>query len=137
MTLNGVSLRSGVGATDASNCDADENMTGLIIKGSTALFVEGNDPGAQDAVGLVNRLRGGNSRSLETKLVALKLQHVARPPALSRRSIGWAYVFLTLTEGDEQRLEPGPFDDELTSIVMAIEAEQRTARAAETTDQTT
>jgi len=137
MTLNGVSLRSGVGATDASNGDADENMTGLIIKGSTALFVEGNDPGAQDAVGLVNRLRGGNSRSLETKLVALKLQHIPRPTGLSRRSLGWAYVFLTLTEGDEQRLEPGPFDAELTSIVMAVEAEQRNARAAETTDQAT
>lgn len=100
-------------------------MTGLIIKGSTALFIEGNDPGAQDAVGLVNRLRGGNSRSLETKLDALKLQHVARPLALSRQSLAWAYVFVTLTEGDEQRLEPGPFDDELTGIVMAIEAEQQ------------
>ena len=99
-------------------------MTGLIIKGSTALFVEGNDPGAQDAVGLVNRLRGGNSRSLETKLDALKLQHIARPLRLSRPSLAWAYVFLALTEGDEQRLEPGPFDDELANIVRMIEAEQ-------------
>src|SRR5258706_7648953 len=105
-------------------------MTGLIIKGSTALFLEGNDPGPQDAVGLVNRLRGGNSRSLETKLDALKLRHVARPLALSRQSIAWAYVFVALTEGDERRLEPGPFDEELTSIVTAIEAERRDSDAS-------
>ncbi|HLH37689.1 MAG TPA: hypothetical protein VKX39_00960 [Bryobacteraceae bacterium] len=104
-------------------------MTGLIVKGSTAFFVEGNDPGAQDALGLVNRLRGGNTRSLETKLTALNLRLAARPAELSRQSLAWAYVFLTLTEGDEQRLEPGPFDDELAGIVMSIETEQQNADA--------
>jgi len=99
-------------------------MTGLIVKGSTALFLSGNDPGAQDAVALVNRVRGGNIRSCETKLDALKLERIPRPTPLSRDSIAWAYVFVALTEGDERRLEPGPFDDELTGIVTAIEAGQ-------------
>jgi hypothetical protein len=99
-------------------------MTGLIVKGSTALFLAGNDPGAQDAVALVNRVRAGNGRSCEVKLAALKLERVARPKPLSHESIAWAYVFLALTEGDERRLEPGPFDDELTSFVTAIEARQ-------------
>ena len=99
-------------------------MTGLIVKGSTALFLSGNDPGAQDAVALVNRVRVGNSRSCETKLNALNLERVARPVPLSRESIAWAYVFVALTDGDERRLEPGPFDEELTSIVTAIEARQ-------------
>lgn len=100
-------------------------MTGLIVKGSTALFLLGNDPGAQDAVALVNRVRVGNGRSCENKLHALKLERVARPVPLLRESIAWAYVFVALTDGDERRLEPGPFDDELTSIVIAIEARQR------------
>ena len=100
-------------------------MTGLIVKGSTALFLEGNDPGPQEAVALVNRLRGGNSRSWATKLDALNLERVARPVPLSRQSIMWAYVFTALTEGDERRLEPGPFDDKLAGIITAVEAEQR------------
>src|SRR5215470_9713814 len=99
-------------------------MTGLIVKGSTALFLAGNDPGAQDAVALVNRVRAGNGRSCENKLAALRLERVARPEPLSSASIAWAYVFLALTEGDERRLEPGPFDDELTSFVTAIEGRQ-------------
>ena len=99
-------------------------MTGLIVKGSTALFLKGNDPGVQDAVSLVNRVRAGNSRSCETKLDALKLEHTARPVPLSRDSLAWAYIFSVLTEGDERRLEPGPFDDELSGIVAAIEAQQ-------------
>jgi len=99
-------------------------MTGLIVKGSTALFLTGNDPGAQDAVGLVNRARAGNRRSCETKLAALELARVARPVPLSRESIAWAYVFVALTEGDERRLEPGPFDDELARLVATIEARQ-------------
>jgi hypothetical protein len=102
-------------------------MTGLIVKGSTALFVSGSDPGAQDAVALVNRVRAGNSRSCETKLDALKLEHTARPVPLSPESIAWAYVFVALTEGDERRLEPGPFDEELTRMVKAIEALQNDA----------
>lgn len=100
-------------------------MIGLIVKGSTALFLEGNDPGPQDAVGLVNRARAGNARSWATKIDALMLDRVARPVPLSRRAIGWAYVFTALTEGDERRLEPGPFDDELASMIAVIEAEQQ------------
>jgi len=99
-------------------------MTGIIVKGSTVLFVAGNDPGAQDAVALVNRVRAGNGRSCENKLAALQLERVARPKPLSGESIAWAYVFVTLTEGDEHRLEPGPFDDELASFVTAIETRQ-------------
>jgi hypothetical protein len=99
-------------------------MTGLIVKGSIAVFLTGNDPGAQEAVALVNRVRAGNGRSCENKLVALQLERVARPKPLSGETIAWAYVFLALTEGDERRLEPGPFDDELTNFVTAIEARQ-------------
>lgn len=97
-------------------------MTGLIVKGSTALFVTGNDPGPQEAVALVNRVRAGNGRSCENKLAALNLARAPRPVPLSRESIAWAYVFVALTEGDERRLEPGPFDEELTGIVTAVEA---------------
>ena len=103
-------------------------MTGLIVKGSTALFLTGNDPGAQDAVALVNRVRAGNGRSCERKLAALQLERVARPKPLSDESIAWAYVFLAATEGDERRLAPGPFDDELTNFVSAIEARQAEGR---------
>ena len=99
-------------------------MTGLIVKGSTALFVTGNDPGAQDAVALVNRVRAGNGRSCDNKLAALQLERVPRPKPLSRETIAWAYVFVALTEGDERRLEPGPFDDELATLVTSIEAGQ-------------
>jgi hypothetical protein len=116
--------RKGDQALRRITCDAEEYMTGLIVKGSTALFLAGNDPGAQDAVALVNRVRGGNSRSCETKLGALKLERVARPVPLSRETIGWAYVFVALTEGDERRLEPGPFDAELTTMITSIEAQQ-------------
>ena len=99
-------------------------MIGLIVKGSFTLFVEGSDPGPEAAVGLVNRVRMGKIRSVETKLSALNLNHAARPRPLARHGLGWAYVFVTLTEGDDHRLEPGPFDDELAGVVAAIEAEQ-------------
>jgi hypothetical protein len=100
-------------------------MTGLIIKGSTAVFVTGNDPGAQNAVGLINRLIAGNGRSWATKLDQLSLERAARPVPLLRESLDWAYVFVALTEGDERRLEPGPFDQELTAIITSVEAGQR------------
>jgi hypothetical protein len=99
-------------------------MTGLIVKGSTVVFVTGNDPGAQNAVALINRLKGGNSRSCATKLYDLNLERAVRPVPLLRESIDWAYVFVALTEGDEQRLEPGPFDRELTSVITSVEADQ-------------
>jgi hypothetical protein len=100
-------------------------MTGLIVKGSTAVFVTGNDPGAQNAVALINRLIAGNSRSWATKLDELNLERAVRPVPLLRESIDWAYVFVALTEGDERRLEPGPFDQELTCIISSVEADQR------------
>ena len=102
-------------------------MIGLIVKGANALFVEGSNPGSEAAVALVNRYRAGNSRSLETKLNALNLSHVGRPRPLPRQALAWAYVFVVLTEGDEHRLEPGPFDVELSTVVAAIEAEQEHA----------
>ena len=98
-------------------------MIGLIVKGATSLFLEGPDPAAAGAVAVINRYKGMNLRSWESKLSQLNLKHVTRPRPLSRDGLGWAYVFVALTEGDERRLEPGPFDAELTSIVAAIEAE--------------
>ncbi len=83
-------------------------MIGLIVKGSTALFMQGADPGSEGAVGLINRYRLGNSRSWEAKLSALNMEHVVRPIPLLRESLAWAYVFLTHTERDDHRLEPGP-----------------------------
>ena len=105
-------------------------MIGLIVKGSAALFVEGSDPGPEAAVALVNRYRAGNSRSLETKLWTLNLRHTVRPRPLPRSALAWAYVFVALTEGDHHRLEPGPFDPELTDVVKAIEADQEPAPEA-------
>jgi hypothetical protein len=100
-------------------------MTGFIVKGAKALFLEGSDPGPVAAVAVVNRYNVVNARSWADKLVALNLERVARPIPLSRKSLAWAYVFVTLTESDSRRLEPGPFDEELADIVAAIEAEER------------
>ena len=61
------------------------------------------------------------------KLRELDLERIPRPRPSSRVSLAWAYVFVVLTEGDERRLEPGPFDDELAGIVRAIEAERTPA----------
>jgi hypothetical protein len=102
----------------------DDEMTGLVVKGTTALFLKGPDPGADAAVGLVNRYKTGTARSFENKLNALNIEHVGRPVQLSRLDLAWAYVFVALTEGDESRLEPGPFDPELAGVVQAIEADQ-------------
>jgi hypothetical protein len=100
-------------------------MTGLIVKGSTAVFITGNDPGAQNAVALINRFIAGNSRSWATKLDGLNLERAARPVPLLRESLDWSYVFVALTEEDERRLEPGPFDQELTTIITSVEADQQ------------
>jgi hypothetical protein len=108
----------------ADNLRSLRYMTGLIVKGSTAVFVTGNDPGAQNAVALINRLIGGNSRSWANKLDELSLERAARPVPLLREAIDWVYVFVALTEGDERHLEPGPFDRELTSIIASVEATQ-------------
>ena len=99
-------------------------MTGLIVKGATALFFDGADPASSGAISIVNRYRGTNQRSWEGKLRELNLEHIPRPRPLSRTSLAWAYVFVALTEGDVVRLEPGPFDDELAGVVRAIEAER-------------
>jgi hypothetical protein len=100
-------------------------MIGLIVKGSAALFLEGLDPGTGAAVALVNRHKLGNIRSRASKLAELGLEPTARPKPLVRESLTWAYVFVALTEGDDRRLEPGPFDDELATIVATVEAEPR------------
>ncbi len=105
-------------------------MIGLIVKGTAALFVEGSDPGPEAAVALVNRYRAGNSRSLETKLRTLNLRHAFRPRPLPRSALAWGYVFVALTEGDDHRLEPGPFEPELAGVVAAIETDQELAPEA-------
>ncbi len=97
-------------------------MIGLIVKGATALFMEGNDPGPENAVAVINRYKMGNMRSWTAKLSELNLKHGLRPTPLSCASLAWAYVFVILTEGDNHRLEPGPFDDELADVIRAIEA---------------
>jgi hypothetical protein len=73
-------------------------MIGLIVKGDSALFVEGSNPGPGAAVALVNRYRVGTSRSLETKLSALNLRRVKRPRPLRRQALAWAFVFVVTTE---------------------------------------
>jgi hypothetical protein len=99
-------------------------MIGLIVKGATALFIEGQDPGLAAAVALINRFKTGNMRSLATKLSDLSLEQTVRPKPLFRHALAWAHVFVTLSEDDDRRLEPGPFDAELTEVVALIEAEQ-------------
>jgi hypothetical protein len=104
---------------------ADKTKTiGLIVKGATAMFLEGTDPGPENAVALANRSKMGNKRSLASKLAQLSLTPTARPKPLLRKALAWAYLFVTATEGDERRLEPGPFDTELAHVVAAIEADQ-------------
>jgi hypothetical protein len=98
-------------------------MTGFVVKGAKALFLEGSDPGPEAAVAVVNRYNVVTARSWADKLVALNLKRIARPIPLSRESLAWVYVFVNLTESDSRRLEPGPFDDELADIIAAIEAE--------------
>jgi hypothetical protein len=100
-------------------------MIGLIVKGATALFLEGPDPGAASAIALINRYTGGNVRSWKAKLSGLNLQLAVRPLPLSRQALAWAYVFVVLTEGADRRLEPGPFDAELADVVETIEAERK------------
>ena len=97
-------------------------MIGLIIKGATALFLNGKDPGRENAVAVINRYKMGNMRSWSLKLSELNLEHAVRPVPFSGASLAWAYVFVVLTEGDIHRLEPGPFDDELAAVVREIEA---------------
>lgn len=63
-------------------------------------------------------------RSLATKLSDLSLEQTVRPKPLFRHALAWAHVFVTLSEDDDRRLEPGPFDAELTEVVALIEAEQ-------------
>ena len=97
-------------------------MIGLIVKGATALFLKGTDPGPENAVAVINRHKMGNMRSWSVKLSELNLEHDLRPAPLSGASLAWAYVFVVLTEDDNHRLEPGPFDDELAAVVREIEA---------------
>jgi hypothetical protein len=97
-------------------------MIGLIVKGATALFMEGNDPGPDDAVAVINRYKMGNMRSWTAKISELNLEHGVRPSPLSPATLAWAYVFVIATEADNRRLEPGPFDDELAGVVREIEA---------------
>jgi len=99
-------------------------MIGLIVKGPTAMFLEGSDPGPDGAVALINRCTIGNSRSVALKFEELDLCLAPRPKPLLREALDWAYVFVALTQGDERRLAPGPFDPELTGVVTAIEAEK-------------
>lgn len=99
-------------------------MVGLIIKGSTAMFLEGADPGSPNAAVIVDRLRTRKHWPLALRLDELCLKPVARPRPLARSSLNWAYVFVSLSENDDRRLEPGPFDDDLAGVVKAIEAEQ-------------
>ena len=101
-------------------------MIGLIVKSAAALFVEGADPGPALAVALINHHRAGTKRAFAERLGAVNLKLVPRPAPLSRQSFDWAYVFVGLTETATLRLEPGPFDSELTEIVRIIEAEKPT-----------
>jgi hypothetical protein len=99
-------------------------MIGLIVKGATALFLEGADPGTLLALALVDAVRSEDSRSWASHLDEIKLQRVARPKPLTREFLGWVYVFVMIGEPEHTRLEPGPFDDELARLVEAIEAER-------------
>ena len=99
-------------------------MIGLVVKGGTAKFIEGPDPGLWFARALADAVRKDESRAWASWLPFVKLQPVQRPKPLTRDSLAWAHVF-TRSQYDPRRLEPGPFDDELAGIVREIEAEQR------------
>lgn len=99
-------------------------MTGLIVKGATVIFLEGPDPGTLLAMALVDAVRKGDSRSWTSHLEEINLQRTTRPKPLTRQSLAWVYVFVTIGEPEQTRLEPGPFDDELARLIEAIEAER-------------
>jgi hypothetical protein len=99
-------------------------MIGLIVKGATAIFLEGADPGTLLALALVDAIRKGDSRSWASHLEEINLQRATRPKPLTRDALAWVYVFVTIGEPEHTRLEPGPFDDELARLVEDIEAER-------------
>jgi hypothetical protein len=105
-------------------------MKGLIVKGGTSLFLEGPDPGKKEALALMNLFRARNYRASAFRLMSLSLEHAIRPRPLTCASLAWAYVFVTLSEQDDQRLEPGPFDDELAAIVQSLEPKRTHAATA-------
>ena len=74
----------------SETCSLSATMIGLIVKGSEALFLEGVDPGSQDAGVIVDRLRAGSHWPLAVRLDELGLKPVPRPRPLKRSSLSWA-----------------------------------------------
>jgi hypothetical protein len=71
-------------------------VTGLIVKGATAIFLEGADPGTLLALALVDALRNSDSRSWASHLDEINLRRAPRPKPLTRSSLSWAYVFVAV-----------------------------------------
>jgi hypothetical protein len=105
-----------------------EEVIGLIIKGGTALFLRGSDPGAEAALSIVNRYRTGDFDAVSEH----NLQVAPRPPDLS--TLSWKYGFFSIGVSGSSRLEPGPFDPELQLIATALQFPAADAPNAEDFD---
>lgn len=92
-----------------------EGPIGLIVKGRTALFLKGHDPGAAGALAVINRYRIGDSEGIPE----LNLKVVPRPGALSELS--WQYGFFSIGDNRRLRLAAGPFDPELDELVKTMD----------------
>jgi hypothetical protein len=94
-----------------------EAPIGLIVKGGTALFLQGDDPGAVSALSIVSRYRIEDFAAISEH----GLKEVPRPSELS--TLSWKYGFFTMGINMRMRLEPGPFDPELTELVRTLDWE--------------
>ncbi len=94
-----------------------DSPIGLIVKGGTALFLQGPDPGAGVALSIVNHYRVGDFDAITEH----NLEVVPRPQNLS--DLSWKYGFFTIGVSMPLRIEPGPFDSELQELVKTMEAD--------------
>ena len=86
---------------------------GLIVKGGSALFLRGPDPGAATALFVIDHYRLRDFEAVSEQ----GLEIVPRPTDLSM--LAWKYGFFTIT-GQRLRLVPGPFDSELEALVKTL-----------------
>jgi len=105
-----------------------EEVIGLIIKGGTALFLRGADPGAEAALSIVNRYRTGDFDAVPEH----NLEVAPRPADLS--TLSWKYGFFSIGVSRPLRLEPGPFDPELQLIATSLQFPSADAPNAEDFD---
>jgi hypothetical protein len=92
-----------------------DEPVGLIIKGGTALFLQGPDPGDVVALSIANRYRIRDFDAMSE----YSLQVVTRPLDLS--TLSWKYGFFSIGVSRPLKLEPGPFDSELQALVKTMD----------------